>query len=500
MLPIYPSDIIRQWDDYTLKSKSIASIELMERAAMSCVIWITKNISTYSPVSIICGNGNNGGDGLAIARLLLHSNYSIKVFINESESKRSDDNLINLEKLRTYGYIEIIPIKPSGKIYFQKDTVLIDCIFGTGLDRPVEGFWKNVITSINESECRVISIDCPSGLFSEPSVDKAPTSKDTIIKAADTLTFQAPKLSMLIPGWGDFCGHLEIIDIGLSSEFINEHPTKNFFICFHSIKERFKKRKKFSNKGTYGHALIIAGDVGKSGAAILCSKACFRSGAGLVTAFSNFDSSLIINIAIPEVMTFQKDPKTLDISKFSALGIGPGMGMDIEQVELLKRMLTETKAPILLDADALTIISKDLDNFKLPANTILTPHPKEFDRLVGVSANAYERLKKAQNFAKEKKCILVLKGAYTAICSPDGKVFFNSTGNAGMATAGAGDVLSGIITAFLTQGYSPIDSAILGVFIHGEAGDAAAKHKSLTGLIASDIIDNLDSVFKRLEG
>ncbi|MFM9945948.1 MAG: NAD(P)H-hydrate dehydratase [Bacteroidia bacterium] len=498
MLPIYNAQTLKEWEEFTLKNKSLESIDLMERAALSCVVWITKNISTGNQITIVCGNGNNGGDGLAIARLLLHSNYTLTIYVANNGTK-SENNISNLEKIEVYSYAEIKKISENGKIFFEPGTVIIDCIFGTGFNKPVDGFWQNAITSINESDCRIISIDIPSGLVSEPSNDSIALKKDSIIKASLTLTLQTPKLSMLIPGWGNFCGHLEIIDIGLSPEFIAENPTKNYFISYKSIKERFKKREKFSHKGTYGHALVIAGDVGKSGAAILCSKACFKSGAGLVTVFSNFDSSLIINIAIPEVMTFQKDPKTLDLNKFSALGIGPGMGISSDQVSLLKRIFSQSHCPMLLDADAITIIASNPDDFRLPANTILTPHPKEFDRLTGLSANGFERLKKAQKYAKDNKCILVLKGAYTVICSPDGKVYFNSTGNAGMATAGAGDVLSGVITAFLTQGYSPIDSAILGVFIHGEAGDAAAKQKSLTGLIASDIIDNLDSVFKSLE-
>jgi ADP-dependent NAD(P)H-hydrate dehydratase / NAD(P)H-hydrate epimerase len=501
MLPIYPVSTIRKWDEYTIKNEPIASIDLMERAAKACVAWLVEDISKENPIDIVCGNGNNGGDGLAIARLLLFYNYQVRVFI-KNDSKKSEDNLTNLQRLKECGFTEIITINENTDIDFQNNSVIIDCIFGTGLDRPVEGFWMNVIHQINQSNCPIISIDIPSGLF---TVDLSQRQWDLsqrkeIIKAETTLTFQTPKLSMLIPGWGDYCGQLIILDICLSQDFCSKNPSDLFFTTFKDIKKRFKKREKFSHKGTFGHALMVVGNKGKCGAAILSSKACLKGGAGLVTVHSNDECSFAIHTSIPEVMIDNSSLESLELKRYSAIGIGPGIGTESNQKVLLQTIIKNTECHLLMDADALNIYSQNPEHYRLPANSILTPHPKEFDRLAGESKNAYERLQKAQNFAKENNIVLVLKGAYTAICNMDGKVFFNSTGNAGMATAGSGDVLSGIITSLLAQGYLPIEAAIVGVYIHGAAGDFAAKNKSITGIIASDIIENLDLVFRELEG
>lgn len=498
MLPIYPASTISQWDEYTIKNEPINSIDLMEKAARACVAWLVKNISIEHPIEIVCGNGNNGGDGLAIARWLLFYNYHVRVFI-KNDLKKSEDNLTNLQRLKECGFTEIINLNENTDINFQNNSVIIDCIFGTGLDRPVEGFWVNVINQINQSNCRIISIDIPSGLFI--SVDLSQRQwMHSIVKATATLTFQTPKLSMLIPGWGNYCGQLKILDIGLSQDFIDKNSSEQFFVTFDDIAKHFKKREKFSHKGTFGHALMVAGNTGKCGAAILSSKACLKSGAGLVTVHSGDECSCGIHTANPEVMMDNSTLESLDLKRYSGIGIGPGIGTENDQALILQTLLKNAKCPLLLDADALNLYSQNPGKYNLPANSILTPHPKEFDRLAGESHNAYERLQKAQNFAKENKVILVLKGAYTAICNVDGKAFFNSTGNAGMATAGSGDVLSGIITSLLAQGYLPIDAAIVGIYIHGAAGDFAAKNKSVTGMIASDIIENLDLVFRELEG
>lgn len=497
MLPIYPASTIRQWDEYTIKNEPITSIDLMERAAKACVAWLVKNISTEHPIDIVCGNGNNGGDGLAIARWLLFYNYHVRVFI-KNDLKKSENNLTNLQRLKECGFTEIINLNENTDIDFQNNSVIIDCIFGTGLDRPVEGFWMNIINQINQSNCRIISIDIPSGLFIAVDLSQRQWMH-SIVKATATLTFQTPKLSMLIPGWGNYCGQLEILDIGLSQDYIDKNSSEQFFVTFDDIAKHFKKREKFSHKGTFGHALMVAGNTGKCGAAILSSKACLKSGAGLVTVHTNDECSAAIHISIPEVMIDSSTLESLDLKRYSAIGIGPGIGTENDQALILQTLLKNAKCPLLLDADALNLYSQNPRTYSLPTDSILTPHPKEFDRLAGESKNAYERLTKVQNFAKENNVIVVLKGAYTAICNVDGKVFFNSTGNAGMATAGSGDVLSGIITSLLAQSYLPLDAAIIGAYIHGAAGDFAAKNKSVTGMIASDIIENLDLVFRELE-
>jgi len=497
MLPIYPASIIRLWDEYTMLYEPITSVDLMERAAMACTGWITENIKADIPIAIVCGNGNNGGDAFVIARHLFHSNFKVSIYINDV-AKRSTDNAINFERLLNQCYAEIIIIPADCTFHFPENTLIVDGIFGTGLTRKVDGFWENVIRAINKSECKVISIDLPSGLHSGPGKE-LPSVTDSIVKADITLTFQTPKLSMLISGWGQFCGLLEILNIGLHSNFIDSNPTNHFFITKADIQQRFIKREKFSHKGTYGHAFIIAGHNEKCGAAILSSKACIKSGAGRVSLHSGLDCISAVNTSVPEVMIERTIFEKLDLTNYSSIGIGPGIGTDIKKAQMLAYLMENAKCPLLLDADAISILAQSENTFKLPANTILTPHPKEFDRLVGLSSNAFDRLNKANDFAKEKNVILVLKGAYTAICSPDGNIYFNSTGNQGMATAGSGDVLTGMITAFLAQGHQPMDSAILGVYCHGKSGDFAANRKSMTGLLASDIIDNLDLVFSEFE-
>jgi len=493
MLPIYPASLIRLWDEFTIENEPITSVDLMERAAVAAVAWVTGNISTATPIRIVCGNGNNGGDGLAIARLLIHLNYKVFVHIQEG-STRSFDNTVNLERLSNYEFAKIADISDDGNID-PSTGVIIDCIFGTGLARPVTGFWKNVIDSINHSGCPVISIDIPSGLFSEPSED-GPTKPDEIVKANHILTFQVPKLSMLIAGWGNYCGKISILDIGLHEGFISKNPANHFFITQDDVKTRFIIREKFSHKGTYGHALIIAGNKGTCGAAVLSASACIKSGAGLVTVRTSKECETPINIDIPEVMTDQTS--IIDTEKYNSIGIGPGIGIGEEQTELLFHLL-KAKCPLILDADALNIISESKGKISIPPNSIITPHPKEFDRLAGKSANAYERFLKAKALAIDLQIIIVLKDAHTAIFCPNGNVYINSTGNPGMATAGSGDTLTGIITGLAAQGYSPQDAAILGVYCHGKAGDKAAAKGSMTGLIASDIIDNLDAVFGELE-
>ncbi len=499
MLPIYKSNALKLWDRYTINHESITNLQLMDKAALACVEWILKHIPQTSPLAILCGNGNNGGDGLAIARILVHYAYNISVYVDTSSTK-SDEYNTNYERLLSLATVKIFEIEKCLPLSLAKKSVVIDCIFGIGLNRPITGLWQQVVNSINQSQCKIVSIDIPSGLVADPSTNNKPEKNASIIKANYTLTFQIPKQSMLLQGWGDYCGDLIIIDIGLSPNFMAKNQTENFLISLPSIKERFLKRIKFSHKGTYGHALIVAGNKGKCGAAILSAMACMKSGAGLVTVHTPSECHIPIYSSIPEVMIEETEIELLDMSHYSAIGIGPGIGYHSIQVSLLRKIFAHCKCPFVLDADALNIISQNPDEFSVLANTILTPHPKEFDRLVGGSANAYERLKKAQKFAMDKKCIVVLKGAHTSICCPDGNVYFNSSGNAGMATAGAGDVLTGIITSLLAQGYSSINAAIIGVCIHGAAGDNAANQKSVTGLLASDIIDNLDYVFKHLEG
>jgi hydroxyethylthiazole kinase-like uncharacterized protein yjeF len=497
MIPVYNSTIMREWDAFTILNEPLSSVELMERAAQVCSDWISSNIGKDNSIAIVCGNGNNGGDGLVLARLLFLQNYNVQVFI-EKDSNRSTENKIQLERLKNLVEIKISEIEHNQLPDFQKFTVLIDCIFGTGLTRSLDGFWKSVLNAINQAKIEIISIDLPSGLFAEPEITFKPNLENTI-KAKITLAIQAPKLSMLLADWGNFCGRVFVLDIGLDSKFVKENLCLFQYIGEIDILGKFKVRERVSHKGTYGHALIVAGNIGKCGAAILSSKSCISSGAGLVTLYTRAICSISVHAGVPEIM-IQTKKDVLNLETYSSIAIGPGIGTGDEQLSLLKKIIINAKCPLLLDADALTLISKESENLNLPSSTIITPHPKEFERLAGSTINSYDRLQKAIKLAIEKNITVILKDAVTAICSPDGTCYFNSTGNPGMATAGSGDVLTGVISAFLAQGYSPLDACILGVYCHGKAGDYAAKNLSTTGMKAGDIIDNLNLVFKELEG
>jgi len=501
MLPVYSSSSIRNWDTYTIHNEPISSIDLMDRAAMACVEWISRHIAHDKQLHIFCGTGNNGGDGLAMARMLLHAKYEVVTYISP-DTNRSADNQMNLERLRSYSYANIVTIKEEEIIVIDSRNVIIDAIFGTGLNKPISGIWKDVVGTINQSDALKISIDIPSGLpadFEGNDMLLSIPEVESVVHADHTLTFQVPKPSMMLAGWGNFCGKLQILDIGLSKSFLPSAPCKDFYLTKTGIIELFKKRDSFSHKGTFGHALIIAGGKGKCGAAILSASSCIKSGAGLVSLSTVETCSNAVYSSIPEIMIEDSEIKNLDLENYSAIGCGPGIGKDTESIETVQSICKLKGVPLVLDADALNILSQLNDNFELPALTIITPHPKEFDRLAGPSKNSFERLKKAKELAVNKNILVVLKGAHTAICCPDGTTYFNSTGNPGMATAGSGDVLTGMITSFLAQGYSSTEAAIIGVYCHGLAGDLSADFHSQTGMTASNIIEFLNPVFKQFE-
>lgn len=492
MLPIYTASEIKKWDNFTLENEPISSLDLMERAANACVEWIVNHVSPEFKINIFVGNGNNGGDGLAIGRLLLHYNFKVVFYLKNSE-KRTDDNISNLIKIESYNPSLLIQIEDENSFDFDESDVIIDCIFGVGFKQPIDEFWSKTIATINNSGCKIISIDMPSGLIAEPDNEFNP-NQNSIIKAWHTLTFQVPKLSLLLPVWGDFAGNFTVLDIKLHKNFEEINPTSLHFFTIGDAKKKLIKRTRFSHKGNFGHALLIAGSNDKCGAAILCSKSCIKSGVGLVTILADKKCSISLFTAIPEVM---QTHSLSEFENFSAIGIGPGIGTEKEVLDIVKNIISNSLLPLIIDADAISLIFKN--NLKIPENSIITPHPKEFDNIAGKSENALDRFEKAKNFAQKHKITLVLKGANSAIFFEDGTVSFNSTGNPGMATAGSGDVLTGIITSFVSQGYKLKDAAMLGVFVHGMAGDLAADYNSLTGLSAMDIIDFLNPVFKELE-
>lgn len=489
---------IREADAYTIANKPIASIDLMERAATQCFNWLIERYSGKS-FQIFCGVGNNGGDGLVIARLLQQAGYVVKVYEVAFSEKRSEDFQTNLKRLE----LEVETITSKDDFPKLDADVIVDAIFGSGLTRPVEGFTAELIKHINSSNKKVVAIDIPSGLFSE---DNTNNISEHIILADLTLCFQVPKLSLMFPENGMRVGEWHVLPIGLDEEFISKQSSQYYLSTKELNQMIVRERYKFSHKGTYGHTLIISGSKGKMGATILSSRAALRSGTGLVSAHVPKCGYEIIQTAVPEVMVDQNDGEdylqgAVETGKYNAIGIGPGIDTKEQTANLVKVLIQNAGKPVVFDADAINILGENKTWLQfLTPKSIFTPHPKEFERLIGRSNGDYDRLQMQKEFAKKFNCYVVLKGAHTSIACPDGDVFFNNSGNTGMATAGSGDVLTGIITGLLAQGYSSKQSAILGVYLHGLAGDLAAQEIGEEAEIAGDIVDKIGKAYKELHG
>lgn len=497
---ILDSAMMHRLDALTIDREGITSLLLMERAAERLTEHIIDIVPDYAQrhFVVFCGGGNNGGDGFAIARML-HARgavvdcYALKCFKNYS-----DDNLANYNRLKPLGILHDVNSASDFPEIRQGD-VLIDAILGSGLTRPISGLVADLVKIVNIAPETTISIDTPSGL-----ADYGIAKMDDVseIYADYTLTIETPFVSMLMPENQDCVGELRIVNIGLFNmerEFL-ESPY--YYIYDSEMADIYMPRKTFSHKGTFGHSLIVAGSRGKAGAAVLCAKACHRAGAGLVTAHIPDGLLDIMQISSPETMVDADEAPSLvsgvgAVDKYSAVGIGPGLGTHEATVQMLRDLLPRVEKNLVLDADALNIIAAHPDMLDIiPKNTIITPHPKEFERLFGKTENSLERMELARKMAAKYSIIIVLKGAHTAVCGSDGRVHFNNTGNPSMATAGCGDALTGIITALLSQGYSPRNAAVMGVWAHGKAADMLDVPQ---GLIAGDIIGQLPQVFRLLK-
>ena len=488
MLPkILTASQIRKTDEHTITKKGISSFALMGHAALAFVSVIEPLLLHSQKIAIVCGVGNNGGDGFAVARILRSKKYNIQPILVQFKETLSPDCFINFKKLE-----DVILVKQESKIPdFSEYDVIIDAVFGSGLSKPITGFLQQIIESINQVKKTVYSIDIPSGLFCNEL-----SNSETIIQADLVVSFQRPKFSFFLPENGNYVKNWKTVDIGLDEEFIQQQDS-NYYILNGQITDILEPRPRQSHKGSYGHALLIAGSYGKMGAAILSSKACLRSGVGLLTTYIPRCGYQIIQSSIPEAMCLTDENEEFvtqlpNVFKYDALGIGPGLDTNEKTVQVVRKLLSESNNPLVIDADAINIIAQN-ENLKsmIPKNSILTPHIKEFDRLTGKSDTSTERFQKQLAFSAKHQCIVVLKNAYTVISSPEGNLYFNTSGNQGMATGGSGDVLTGIITGLLAQNYSSLHAALLGVYFHGKAGDTAANIKGYNALIASDIIDAL---------
>ena len=496
-MKILSASQVRRADAHTIENEPIASIDLMERASLAFVKWFISQFDRGHRVAVVCGTGNNGGDGLAIARFLEDRKYEVHAFTIGYHEKASADFKINHDRVSDSLAKNISTERdiPNFEVY----DVVIDAIFGSGLTRPVEGLHAQVIEQINLIISPVVSVDIPSGLFCDKQNEGG-----AIIESDWVISFQLPKLAFFLPQNARVIKNWQVVEIGLDQRFIAEEKTNYSYQKKEKVAKLLKPRERFSHKGTYGHAFLVCGSKGKIGAAVLAARACLRAGAGLVTTHLPICGCEIMQAALPEVMVSLDESSECVSSisidkKYAAIGIGPGLGTSLESKKALCELLERAEAPLVIDADALNIISQNPDLLqKIPAGSVLTPHPKEFQRLVGNWANDYEKLEVLADFAKKHRINVVLKGAYTAISDDNGDITFNSTGNPGMATAGSGDVLTGIITGLVACGYASNNATKLGVLLHGLAGDLAAADLCMESLIASDIIEYLPKAFKKL--
>ncbi len=495
---------MREADQYTIIHEPILSIDLMERAARACLYKLLRLSDDETLFYIFCGQGNNGGDGLALARLLSERNRRVQIFIIEHREKTSSDFDHNLERLLNANKVTITYLHEGvDTITFpeSEDILIIDALIGSGIRQAVSGLMARVIEQINASYRKVVAIDIPSGLIPDGETDY----KQPVVRAGLTLSFQQPKLAFMFAENVPYIGEFEILDIGLDKDFINNQSTPYNYLNKSFAASLLIPRGKFSHKGTYGHALLISGSVGKSGAALLAAKACLRCGAGLLTVHIPACAHTIMQTALPEAMVSLDTESNYisslpDVSRYSAIGIGPGLGTEKQTQQVLKLLIQNAVVPLVIDADALNILAENKTWLAfLPPQTILTPHPKEFDRMAGNHSSAFSRLQSAREMARKFNCIIILKGAHTAIVMPNGKVHFNSTGNPALAKGGSGDVLTGMISGLLARGYEPSAAAILGVFLHGLTADIIVKKINPESVLAGDIIEKIGKAFDKLQ-
>lgn len=497
-MKIFDSQNIHLLDKLTIERQEITSLELMERAALKVFLWLVGHFHDKKKVyHIFCGVGNNGGDGLVVARLLKQNYFTVHVYIIPFSNHYSDEFKANLARLNEYAIVPIYLTENSTFPIIEEQDCIIDAIFGIGLTREIDEWIYKIFQKINYHRTFTVSIDVPSGLFLTRKTQFA-------IQSDVVLTFQFPKLAFFMPENENFISEIIILDIELDKNGIEETAAHQFYLDSNEIKKRYQPIGKFSHKGTQGHALLIGGCFGKMGSMVLASRAALRSGCGLVTVLVSKCGYEILQTASPESMVIT-DENYHKITKIEfdfnpkAIGIGMGIGQDDETVVAFYEFLSNTKLPLVIDADGLNILASNPDWLSLlPKNSILTPHPKELERLIGGWRDDFDKIEKTQLFAQQYHLIVLIKGAYTLILD-DKNIFVNPTGNQALATGGSGDVLAGMITSFRAQGYSAIDAALLGVYLHGKTANIAVEEMGHESFIASDIITYLGKAFLELK-
>lgn len=502
-MKIFPTAAVKRIDAYTIENEPISSIMLMERAAAA----LTRAILGRYPqgaFAVFAGQGNNGGDALAVARMLAVAGHTVDVWVVAPTERFSPDCAANLQSLQAMaaGGLFSLALHSVGCSFappqIEAGTVVIDGLFGSGLTRPVEGLYAAVINFMNSLPNEVVAIDIPSGLMGE---DNSSNNYSNIVKATVTYTLQFPKLSMLFAENAPYVGEFETLDISLSKEAMDKEPTPYFITTAATVEPLLPRRSKHAHKGCFGRALLVAGSEGMAGASVLAARAALRSGVGLLTLCVPRCNNTIVQRSVPEAMTILSSTESYistmpATDKYTAVAVGPGLGQAQATEEALLALIDGCRVPMVVDADALNILSRNKAFLaRLPQGSIITPHIGEFSRLAGECSNSYERLQRAVKLASENNICIVLKGAYSAVITPQGNLFFNTTGNPGMATGGSGDTLTGILLALLAQGMEAPSAARLGVYIHGLAGDIAARKVGETALVASDIVDSLPAAW-----
>lgn len=502
-MKIFPTLSIKALDAYTIEHEPIASIDLMERAAQALAAAIAERWTADTPLTIFAGPGNNGGDALAVARLLAARGYKMEVYLFNTKGTLSPDCEANKKRLEGVPGIDFHEVTSQFvPPLLTAEHVVVDGLFGSGLNKALSGGFAAVVKYINASPATVVAIDIPSGLMGE---DNTYNVLSNIIRADLTLSLQLPKLAFLFAENEPFVGEWQLLDIGLSEEAIEETATDFHLLEPEDMPRLLKPRGRFAHKGNFGRALLIAGSQGMAGASVLASRACLRSGVGLLTVHVPYCNNTIVQTAVPEAMTELDISDTCfasstDTDDYQAVAIGPGLGKSAETEAALLEQIDSCQTPMVVDADALNLLGEHRSYIgKLPKGSILTPHPKELERLVGKCQNSYERLVKACELAKTAGVHIILKGAYSVVVTPAGKCYFNPTGNPGMATGGSGDVLAGVVLALLAQGYDAERSACLATYVHGLAGDIACKKQGMIGMTAGDIVACLPLAWRMLD-
>ena len=497
-MKILSKEQIYQGDKITIEKQNISSADLMERAGIQIFNWLHKRMQgAQVPIRVFCGIGNNGGDGLVLARHLITHGYNVLTYVVNCSDKRSKDFLINYDKIKnvTHDWTLLLSCKEEFPT-IDKDDIIVDAVFGIGLNRPADDWVKALFQHFNTSKAFTVSIDMPSGLYT----DKIPEDENAVVWSDYTLSFVSPKLVFFLPETAKFVTQWSVLDISIDEEYLSEIETEVEFIEKYEVLSIYKPRDKFSHKGHFGHSLIIGGSYGKIGAVTLTSRAALSTGAGLITAYIPKCGYTILQASFPEAMVIT-DKNEDYISKIdfnikpTVIGIGVGLGTHTKTIDAFEVFLKQNKMPLVIDADGLNILSKKKSLLKhLPKNTVLTPHPKELERLIGKWKDDFDKLNKVKTFSKKHKVIVVIKGANTITVFKD-KLYINSTGNPGMATAGSGDVLTGIITGLISQKYTSLEATIFGVYLHGKAADIAVEDIGNESLISSHIIEYLGEAY-----